>query len=63
MSEGQVTEIELKYGCNPHQVPAGVKVPERSGFRVLSGRPSYINILAAPHSALISPGSIFYALS
>jgi AICAR transformylase/IMP cyclohydrolase PurH len=47
MSEGQVTEIELKYGCNPHQVPAGVKVPERSGFHVLSGRPSYINILDA----------------
>ncbi len=42
-----MTEIELKYGCNPHQAPAGVKVPEASGFRVLSGRPSYINILDA----------------
>jgi phosphoribosylaminoimidazolecarboxamide formyltransferase/IMP cyclohydrolase len=42
-----MTEIELKYGCNPHQVPAGVRIPEASGFRVLSGRPSYINILDA----------------
>jgi phosphoribosylaminoimidazolecarboxamide formyltransferase / IMP cyclohydrolase len=42
-----VTEIQLKYGCNPHQTPAGVKVPEASGFRVLSGRPSYINFLDA----------------
>jgi AICAR transformylase/IMP cyclohydrolase PurH len=42
-----VTEIELKYGCNPHQAPAGVRIPEGSGFEVLSGRPSYINILDA----------------
>ena len=47
MSEEQVAEIELKYGCNPHQVPAGVKAPEAAGFKVLSGRPSYINILDA----------------
>ena len=42
-----MTQIELKYGCNPHQVPAGAKTPEASGFKVLSGRPSYINILDA----------------
>lgn len=42
-----MTDIELKYGCNPHQVPAGVKVPEESGFQVLSGRPGYINFLDA----------------
>jgi AICAR transformylase/IMP cyclohydrolase PurH len=42
-----VTEIELKYGCNPHQAPAGVRIPEGSGFEVLSGRPSYIDILDA----------------
>ena len=42
-----MTEIELKYGCNPHQSPAGLSVPAGSGFRVLSGRPSYINILDA----------------
>jgi phosphoribosylaminoimidazolecarboxamide formyltransferase / IMP cyclohydrolase len=40
-------EISLKYGCNPHQTPAGVRVPEESGFHVLSGKPSYINILDA----------------
>ena len=42
-----MAEIELKYGCNPHQVPAGVRRPRRAGFEVLSGRPSYINILDA----------------
>src|SRR5512146_750659 len=39
--------IVLKYGCNPHQTPAGVTVPEESGFTVLSGRPGYINFLDA----------------
>ena len=33
--------------CNPHQTPAGVTVPEESGFQVLSGRPGYINFLDA----------------
>ena len=42
-----MTEFELKYGCNPHQTPAGVRVPVESGFQVLSGRSSYINILDA----------------
>jgi phosphoribosylaminoimidazolecarboxamide formyltransferase/IMP cyclohydrolase len=42
-------ELTLKYGCNPHQVPAGVysldggKLP----FRVLNGTPGYINLLDA----------------
>jgi AICAR transformylase/IMP cyclohydrolase PurH len=40
-------EISLKYGCNPHQTPAGVTVPQESGFTVLSGRPGYINFLDA----------------
>lgn len=40
-------EISLKYGCNPHQTPAGVTVPEESGFQMLSGRPGYINFLDA----------------
>ncbi len=40
-------EIALKYGCNPHQTPAGVVVPEDAGFTVLSGRPGYINFLDA----------------
>jgi phosphoribosylaminoimidazolecarboxamide formyltransferase / IMP cyclohydrolase len=40
-------DIALKYGCNPHQTPASVTVPEESGFTVLSGRPGYINFLDA----------------
>jgi len=40
-------DIALKYGCNPHQKPAGLVVPEKSGFRILNGTPSYINILDA----------------
>jgi AICAR transformylase/IMP cyclohydrolase PurH len=40
-------EIKLKYGCNPQQTPAQMNVPDNSGFRVLNGTPSYINILDA----------------
>merc|ERR1719197_535089 len=42
-------ERPLKYGCNPHQLPAGLcaigggKLP----FEVLSGVPGYINLLDA----------------
>src|SRR5579863_181235 len=41
--------LTLKYGCNPHQVPAGLyslagyELP----FRVLNGTPGYINLLDA----------------
>jgi AICAR transformylase/IMP cyclohydrolase PurH len=40
-------QIELKYGCNPHQVPARVTMGESAPLRVLNGTPSYINILDA----------------
>ena len=40
-------DIALKYGCNPHQTPASVRVPDEAGFKVLSGRPGYINFLDA----------------
>jgi AICAR transformylase/IMP cyclohydrolase PurH len=40
-------EIKLKYGCNSHQAPAHLIAPDNSGFRVLNGTPSYINILDA----------------
>jgi AICAR transformylase/IMP cyclohydrolase PurH len=36
-SEGREMEIELKYGCNPRQVPAWLTIPGTSGFRVLNG--------------------------
>ena len=40
-------EIELKYGSNPHQVPARLTVPDQSRFHILNGKPGYINILDA----------------
>ena len=41
--------LTLKYGCNPHQVPAGVYALEGRDlpFRVLNGTPGYINLLDA----------------
>ncbi|HPS12745.1 MAG TPA: phosphoribosylaminoimidazolecarboxamide formyltransferase, partial [Prolixibacteraceae bacterium] len=41
-------DIQLKYGCNPHQKNAKVVFPgEVSPLKVLNGTPSYINILDA----------------
>eukprot|EP00442_Polarella_glacialis_P053704 CAMPEP_0115060724 /NCGR_PEP_ID=MMETSP0227-20121206/7615_1 /TAXON_ID=89957 /ORGANISM="Polarella glacialis, Strain CCMP 1383" /LENGTH=611 /DNA_ID=CAMNT_0002445955 /DNA_START=87 /DNA_END=1922 /DNA_ORIENTATION=- len=44
-------EIErpLKYGCNPHQLPAGLCSVNGAGlpFEVVSGTPGYINLLDA----------------
>jgi len=44
-----MTELKLKYGCNPNQTPARVFL--RSGgnlpITVLNGRPGYINLLDA----------------
>ncbi|HYD42660.1 MAG TPA: phosphoribosylaminoimidazolecarboxamide formyltransferase [Anaeromyxobacter sp.] len=45
-----MSELPLRYGCNPHQTPARVLVPEGAGalpFRVLNGAPGYINLLDA----------------
>ncbi len=40
-----MAELILKYGCNPNQKPAKVLLdaPELP-FRVLNGRPGYINL-------------------
>ena len=35
----------LRYGCNPHQIPASLNLPKPSPLEVLNGDPSYINIL------------------
>ena len=46
-----MTELELKYGCNPNQKPA--KVFMKHGdlpFQILNGRPGYINLLDALNS-------------
>lgn len=41
-------EIELRYGCNPHQAFARVVMEGEAGpLRVLNGAPSYINVLDA----------------
>ncbi len=44
-------ELELKYGCNPNQKPARVRMKEGElPFTVLNGRPGYINLLYACNS-------------
>lgn len=41
-------ELQLKYGCNPNQVPSRVYMKNGElPFEVLSGRPGYINLLDA----------------
>jgi phosphoribosylaminoimidazolecarboxamide formyltransferase/IMP cyclohydrolase len=42
-------QFQLKYGCNPHQVPAGIYsfAGDRFPFRILNGAPGYINLLDA----------------
>jgi phosphoribosylaminoimidazolecarboxamide formyltransferase / IMP cyclohydrolase len=46
------SELELRYGCNPHQKPARVFVPNDGTLpvRVLNGTPGYINLLDALNS-------------
>jgi phosphoribosylaminoimidazolecarboxamide formyltransferase/IMP cyclohydrolase len=43
------TDLALRYGVNPHQMPARVFMPDGSGlpFQVLNGAPGYINLLDA----------------
>jgi len=44
-------EIRLRYGCNPHQVPARVYAPTGAlPVKVLNGSPGYINFLDALNS-------------
>lgn len=48
-----INELELKYGCNPNQTPAKVYMASEGAslpFRVLNGRPGYINLLDALNS-------------
>ena len=46
-----MTELELKYGCNPNQKPSRVYMEEGElPFEVLCGRPGYINLLDAFNS-------------
>ncbi|MBN1917381.1 MAG: phosphoribosylaminoimidazolecarboxamide formyltransferase [Verrucomicrobia bacterium] len=44
-------ELALRYGCNPHQTPAHVRMNDgRLPFRVVHGQPGYINLLDALNS-------------
>jgi phosphoribosylaminoimidazolecarboxamide formyltransferase/IMP cyclohydrolase len=44
-------QLEMRYGCNPHQVPARAYVLEGNlPFDVLNGSPGYINLLDALNS-------------
>ena len=45
-----MTELTLKYGCNPNQTPACVYAKGGLPFTVLNGRPGYINLLDALNS-------------
>ncbi|MCR5758309.1 MAG: phosphoribosylaminoimidazolecarboxamide formyltransferase [Selenomonas sp.] len=45
-----MTEMELKYGCNPNQKPARVFCDGGLPFTVLNGKPGYINLLDALNS-------------
>jgi phosphoribosylaminoimidazolecarboxamide formyltransferase/IMP cyclohydrolase len=46
--KGREMEIELKYGCNPHQKPARLVMEGTAApLQVLNGGPSYINLLDA----------------
>ena len=42
-------QFDLKYGCNPHQKPAGIFTLNNKflPFEVLNGKPGYINLLDA----------------
>ncbi|CAI5703357.1 unnamed protein product [Peronospora effusa] len=45
-------EFALKYGCNPHQIPAAIlsRVGSKLPFTVLNGTPGYINLLDAANA-------------
>ena len=46
-----MNELELKYGCNPNQKPARVFMEQGNlPFKVLNGKPGYINLLDAMNS-------------
>jgi phosphoribosylaminoimidazolecarboxamide formyltransferase/IMP cyclohydrolase len=46
-----ISEITLKYGCNPHQKPARIYIQDNMlPFKILNGNPSYINFMDALNS-------------
>ena len=48
-----MTQLELKYGCNPNQKPARIFMEEGElPLKVLNGKPGYINFMDALNSWL-----------
>jgi len=49
VTRGYTFSKQLKYGCNPHQVPASLYKIKGSedAFKILNGTPGYINLLDA----------------
>jgi len=46
-----MNEIPIRYGCNPHQVPARAYMKDSDlPFQILNGTPGYINLLDALNS-------------
>ncbi|MEE9149484.1 MAG: phosphoribosylaminoimidazolecarboxamide formyltransferase [Candidatus Tectomicrobia bacterium] len=45
--EEKHVQIDLRYGCNPHQTPARLILPDPSPVAILQGAPGYINVLDA----------------
>ena len=46
-----MTELELKYGCNPNQKPARIFMEQGDlPLKVLNGKPGYINFMDALNS-------------
>ena len=52
VTRAYVPDLALKYGCNPHQAPAWVGhiAGAPPPFRVLNGKPGYINFLDAANA-------------
>ena len=48
MERSRRMEMALRYGCNPHQTPARLRMAgDAAPLSVLNGRPGYINMLDA----------------
>lgn len=52
VTRGYELALPLKYGCNPHQLPANIYSLSGDSlpFKVLNGKPGYINLLDALNS-------------
>jgi phosphoribosylaminoimidazolecarboxamide formyltransferase/IMP cyclohydrolase len=48
-----MTELELKYGCNPNQKPARIFIRAARFRSLCSAKPRYINFLAPSHWQLV----------